>query len=306
MNDIDWTNTLLACEHDKDRLAELNDEIDILMTDQPSTKDFKELIWRDSIERMTRCCLDGDCARCPLDYSPDLECAIYLASEIDKLEETRLRHPAKKFDIECATLLSAQDAYVYLIDDDKIYSSPWWLRTPGGGRSSASFVTECGNVDEEGYCVESSRLAVRPVLKLKSSDLEIDDTFEFGGKTFVVISESLAFCTGDIGHHEFRAEWAAKDASDYEKSDVKRLVDRWFTSSYNEWKGLNENNNAAPTPSAPEDNPTVSSFDKMWTEAQKRLPFDEFLANFPNMTPEDINSAKNIKTAEDLVRWLIS
>ena len=135
-----------------------------------------------------------------------------------------------------ATLLSVNEAKKLLSIKDREYSNWWWLRSPGHYQYSAAIVNLDGSVYYPGYSVNIDYDCVRPALKinLESSGFKIEDTFSFGGKTFKIISDDLAFCLEDIGTHCFRKDWKAPDANDYEVSDVKRFVDAWFEAALKE------------------------------------------------------------------------
>lgn len=113
----------------------------------------------------------------------------------------------------------------------------WWLRSPGYYYRHVAVVDIDGSIYDYGSYVSCDRIAVRPVLTIsnfKSSDLKIGDIFEFGGKQFEIISNDKAFCLTAIGEYAFRNDWEAQDADDYEKSDVKQFIDKWFKENINE------------------------------------------------------------------------
>ena len=139
-------------------------------------------------------------------------------------------------DITGATLLSIEEAGQLPLELRK-YNNWWWLRSPGKDYDFAASVNTLGTVLYNGDAISSSSDAVRPALQIKntqSSNLQVGDKFEFGGKEFKVISYNLAFCVTDIGKCCFRKDWKAADSNDYEKSDVKKFVDEWFNQSVQE------------------------------------------------------------------------
>ena len=142
--------------------------------------------------------------------------------------------------IKGATLLSVDEAKKLLSEEDREYSNWWWLRSPGYSQGYAASVNLDGSVHYCGDDVDYADDCVRPALKinLESSGLTIGDTFSFGGKTFKIISDDLAFCLEDIGTHCFRKDWKAPDANVYEASDVKRFVDAWFEKAMREKEDL--------------------------------------------------------------------
>lgn len=135
----------------------------------------------------------------------------------------------EELEITGATLLSVEEAEK-LPKRYRKYPYLWWLRSPGTSRDSATDVYRDGSISILGNEV-SNEDAVRPALKienLESSNLKIGDVFVFGEKRFGIIDDNIALCLEDIGTCAFRNGWRAKDANDYEKSDVKKFVDDWF------------------------------------------------------------------------------
>ncbi len=125
------------------------------------------------------------------------------------------------------TLLSLEE-YQELKPNIPPLDAWWWLRSPIDGSSYASGVSFSGYAGAYyGSGVDFSDSAVRPTLILESSDLDIGDNFEFGNHIFTVISDKYALCNDSIGDHCFRKDWKAKDANDYEKSDVKKYIESW-------------------------------------------------------------------------------
>lgn len=105
------------------------------------------------------------------------------------------------------------------------YPEGWWIAQRGGMSKSCAYVFTNGSVDLSGIAVDA-RLAVRPVLELESGS--VGKRFEYLGVEFQVVSPELAFCLQDIGTSEFRENWREKNATEYESSDVKKMVDMWF------------------------------------------------------------------------------
>lgn len=139
-------------------------------------------------------------------------------------------------DIVGATLLSIEEAEKLPLELRR-YNCWWLLRSPGCDSYYATFVDDDGSICDFGDLVNYDLHSVRPALiitNIESSNLKIGDKFEFGGKPFQIISNKLAFCLTDIGMCCFREDWQAKDANDYEKSDVKKYVDKWFNESKEE------------------------------------------------------------------------
>lgn len=135
-------------------------------------------------------------------------------------------------DIIGATILSVEEAEK-LPTKLRMYSRPWWLRSPGTRSFFASYVYG-DSVIKDGYNV-NFYFCTRPALQIaNSSGLKIGDIFEFGELDFQVISDKLAFCLGDIGYIFFRNDWQAENANNYDKSDVKMAIDSWFNEAKEE------------------------------------------------------------------------
>lgn len=135
-----------------------------------------------------------------------------------------------------ATLLTIEEAK-QLPEKLKNYDRYWWLQSHGYTYNFAANVIYGGSVSSAGSLVNCYNYAVRPVLIIsntESSGLKIGDVFKFGGKQFEIISDNKAFCLTDIGLCNFREDWRADDANNYEKSDVKKFIDEWFEKSIEE------------------------------------------------------------------------
>lgn len=133
-------------------------------------------------------------------------------------------------EITGATLLSVEEAKQ--LDENTLKAKDnWRLRSPGFYDYRAAFVYGVnGDVYDSGDGVDQS-FGVRPALKingLESSNLEIGDTITFGDHSFTIISDKYALCDDIIGEYPFRKDWRAKDANNYEASDIKKHIDDWF------------------------------------------------------------------------------
>lgn len=113
----------------------------------------------------------------------------------------------------------------------KAYNTDWWLAIPGD--CGCDVVVVACDGEYIGYDgkklsdrVDEYYPVVRPCLEI--SGLSVDDVFIFGGMEFEVVAENLAFCLGDIGITEYRSDYRAADATDYETSNAKKFVDAWF------------------------------------------------------------------------------
>ena len=137
----------------------------------------------------------------------------------------------EELEITGAKLLSTEEAEKYLTEEERKYDK-WWLRSPGSYFRIVDSCNDGGDISNLGCFVDSSNVCVRPALQitnLESSNLKIGDTFEFSGFNFKVISENLAWMyRQDIGCYAFN--FGFKNGNDYETSDIKKFVDKWFKS----------------------------------------------------------------------------
>lgn len=143
------------------------------------------------------------------------------------VEKKTVIYVETELEIKGVTLLSTDEAEVLPLRLRK-YNN-WWLRSPGFFSFTTAIVHDDGSIDINGNDTDYGSGVIRPALKiskLEASGLEIGDVFLFDDKEFEVISDSLAFCTTDIGKHQFDA-----NSNDYEKSEIKKYVDEWFEQS---------------------------------------------------------------------------
>ena len=128
-------------------------------------------------------------------------------------------------------------------DDDPMpfeirkYKESYWINASGKRRTSYECMacgTEDGFIDTSGYPT-NYKLAIRPVLVFKDiSDnnwWNIGDVFKFCDKEFQIFTKTRAFCLSDIGASAYRKNVRVKDVLDYEKSDAKKVIDKWFQES---------------------------------------------------------------------------
>ncbi len=105
----------------------------------------------------------------------------------------------------------------------------WWLRSPGNLSRRAACVRPHG-VDDLGRYVESHYIGVRPALRInpKSANLQIREKIRLGGFIWTYVSEGTLLCDSIITYMPFREDWRAKDSNEYEASDVKKFLEKWF------------------------------------------------------------------------------
>lgn len=135
-------------------------------------------------------------------------------------------------EITGATLLSVEEAK-QLNGDMLKASEDWWLRSPGhDGGCAACVYGAHGSVLNFGDYVKRS-FGVRPALtisNLESTNLGIGDSITFGNHSFTIISSKYALCNEIVGKCAFKKYWYElyEPSNDYQNSDVKKYVDRWF------------------------------------------------------------------------------
>jgi len=130
-----------------------------------------------------------------------------------------------------ATLLSVEEAK-QVPEEIRKFEGWWWLRSPGLNTHCVAGVHYDGVVDGYGLDVYYDNYSVRPALQLnlESSNPVSDGTkLRVGEYDFTVVCNGeYALCDTSIGNSAFRKDWDAKDANDYEASDVKIIVDGWY------------------------------------------------------------------------------
>lgn len=141
----------------------------------------------------------------------------------------------KDLKITGITLLSKEEAEAIPKEIRiRIRDNGWWLRTPAEdfGTPADRFRVAVVSYDnwihyDSVYC---SHLGVCPALKisgLESSNLSIGEKFILAEQTWTIISESYALCDEVIGECNFCEDDVMEDANNYEKSFVKRYIEKW-------------------------------------------------------------------------------
>ena len=148
------------------------------------------------------------------------------------MEADRIITTTKKIDLDIQeiTLLSIEETKEYLTREQLATVSWWWLRSPGSSPYDAACVGSDGGVNAFGNFVYYCDNGVRPALRianLDSSNLSKGDIIKVGGESWTIISDNLALCDRIVEYSAFRADWKAPDANVYEKSDVKKELDKW-------------------------------------------------------------------------------
>ena len=130
-------------------------------------------------------------------------------------------------DVVEVTLLSAEE---YATNKDIIPPTNkwWWLRSPGTLRFNAVYVRCDGNVGDRN--VNHVGGYIRPALRirnLKSSNIPTGSKFKLAECTWTVLLDDLALCDEEIDETCFREHLYTEDANIYEKSDIKKYLEKW-------------------------------------------------------------------------------
>jgi len=102
----------------------------------------------------------------------------------------------------------------------------WWLKTAGGDTDCAVLVDYLGFIDHDGVSVFLDAYAVRPAVtirNLESLNLKIGDPLMIQSEKYVYIGNSRVLYNDEFTYNKFDAV-----SNDYEKSDIKKIVDKWF------------------------------------------------------------------------------
>lgn len=146
-----------------------------------------------------------------------------------KIHKQVITHEPMDITIDEITLLSVEE-YERCKEHIPAVNDWWWLRSPGYYGYYAAYVTIDGSVLNLNW-VNYDNVSVRPVVVLrlnhKYANLQIGDKLDFAGHVWTMIADNMALCDEGVGYTCFRADWQAPDANDYEKSDVKKWLERW-------------------------------------------------------------------------------
>ena len=131
-----------------------------------------------------------------------------------------------------ATLLSSEEAFTLLTEQERKYLIGWWLRTPGNHSYYACCVYGDGNVC--GYGINVSYVSgIRPALIIFNlGDFKVGDIISIGKYYFKIIKPQMAWLyKQDIGTDYFDVK-----SNNYEASYVKQVIDSWFEKLKKEMK----------------------------------------------------------------------
>ena len=132
-----------------------------------------------------------------------------------------------ELEIKGITLLDI-DEYESCKDIAPLSAVWWWLRAPGSISYYAAYVIDFGYVDYYGDNV-SCVGGVRPALIYNPTEIvKVGDKVEVAGYLWTIISDNMMLCDDIIGKSAFEKDWRADDANDYEKSDIKKWIEKWY------------------------------------------------------------------------------
>ena len=121
------------------------------------------------------------------------------------------------------TLLSANE-YKPVEHDVPWVGDEWWLRTPGSHNYLAAIV-DSEVINADGFYVGQCK-GVRPALRVNPESIDhIESSASFGGHEWTRISKDMFLCNETIRQMPFNK---TEDSNDYETSDVKKWLEKWF------------------------------------------------------------------------------
>ena len=140
-------------------------------------------------------------------------------------------------DIQGITLLSIEEAMEIAKNDTMFMGllgckkGNWWLRSPGEGTNNVAYVDHELAMINSGGVNATNYFGVRPALQFNysTSDLQIGDKVMIFGYIWTVVSEQLVLCDDIIEKMMFTQDVYGEDQNNYEKSDIKKWLDKWYT-----------------------------------------------------------------------------
>lgn len=183
-----------------------------------------------TLREMKKICETHACHECPANDPDQVKPCLFLYSTpsdwpIGENEQSSGECPWVW--IEDVTLLSIEE-YKKHKDDIPFVSTWWWLRSPGGNTNYAARVDYFGSIDYFGDRVSHGDGNIRPALKLGTTrGCYVGMTFELCVYEWTLIDDDLAICNEIVGQTCFRDDADARDANDYEKSDIKKWLANW-------------------------------------------------------------------------------
>lgn len=130
-----------------------------------------------------------------------------------------------------ATLLSEEEC----VKNQKLIPplAWWWTRSPDPyDKEAAGCVLHDGRVDSAP--VNDELVHIRPALiyNQESSDVAPGDKVILNGATYTVLHDGYLLRDEEIGRDSFRNDYKDSSANDYDKSDVKKVVDKWYRKEF--------------------------------------------------------------------------
>ncbi len=126
-------------------------------------------------------------------------------------------------EVEEITLLTIKEAEA-LPENIRDYENWWWLQSAGCESDLAAYVSFDGSANKCGFSVDFSDGGVRPALKIINMQFHnIGDIISIKNKRYVVIAEDRVLYDDDLICYRFDV-----DSNDYEKSEIKQIVDKWL------------------------------------------------------------------------------
>ena len=152
-----------------------------------------------------------------------------------------IRYIQKDIEVEITniTLLTIEEVRA-LPPDIRCYCGWWWLRSPGCTSACAAVCCAVGTVDYYGYEVNYFNGTVRPALTLSNLDsepLEIGEEISIAGKNYIAIGKDRVLYNDKLFLHRFD-----KKSNEYEKSEIKKIVDKWLNRRKNNGRVYIERN----------------------------------------------------------------
>ena len=133
-------------------------------------------------------------------------------------------------DIAGITLLSDEEYHRYRdIIPKRDY--PWWLRSAFYGiKCFAGFVNEDGELD---YMTVKHKFGLVPLIVINrdtSDRIGAGDRFRMKDMSWTAISDRHILCDDSLGNYQYREDWQADDANDFDASDIREMLIDWWES----------------------------------------------------------------------------
>ena len=120
------------------------------------------------------------------------------------------------------SLLTVEEAQA-LPEDIGRYGQRWWLRSHGREHYDAAFVFKSGAIYKIGDYIGYPNYAVRPAVTISDAMFAVGDTVIIQNKKYVAIAPDRLLYNDKFVYHRFD-----ELTNDYEKSEIKKMVDEWL------------------------------------------------------------------------------